>query len=108
MEIVEFIGIKKRKVKIPCTACGGKGKIPYIDLSEPQEEVEIEVTMSLSIADGWRKSSEWKRAHYIADGRSLCGSIRSQKILAQSTIFSDLDSDILCSTCARMIVKKSS
>ena len=52
MEIVEFIGTEKRKVKVPCTACGGRGKIPFVDLSKPQEIVEVEnrlVSQSLMV-----------------------------------------------------------
>lgn len=107
MEIVEFFGIEKKKVKVPCTACGGKGKIAFIDLTKPQEGVEIEVPTSMSIADGWRKSAKWNKAHYIAEGRSLCGSVRSRKTMAQSTSWSELDPDILCSVCLKKVNESS-
>jgi len=59
MEIVVYIGTKKRKVKVPCTACEGRGKILFVDLSKPQEMVEVEEPISRQVADGWRKSPTW-------------------------------------------------
>lgn len=107
MEIIEFYGVEKRKVKIPCTACGGKGMIPFVDLTEPQETVEVDEPIKIQVDDGWRKSSNWNKVHYILKGRSLCGSIRSQKTLAQSTNWYDLDPKILCSICLKMVEKSS-
>lgn len=60
MDLVEFVGIEKKKRKVPCTACGGKGRIPFVDLTKPEKlKVESENPGPFIVEDGWRKSDKW-------------------------------------------------
>jgi DnaJ-class molecular chaperone len=33
MSIIEYVGLLKKLVRVPCTACEGKGKINFLDKS---------------------------------------------------------------------------
>jgi len=38
--ITKYEGLRSTTVKIPCTACEGKSKILFIDLTKPKQEEE--------------------------------------------------------------------
>ena len=102
--VTEYEGLKKIKVKVPCTACGGKGKILFIDLTKPeQEEKPVKVLNGTGFSDGWRVSSGWSNIHYFKDGKFLCGSIRSPIAISSSTLVDDTSSEIMCSTCVKKL-----
>lgn len=108
MTIVEFVGVEKKKLKVPCTACGGERWIPYLDLREEDQEVEAEAVSGLEagealndIEDGWRKSNEWGKVHYFLDGRSICGNIRSKRAIKRSKKVVDVIEDDKCIFCKR-------
>ncbi len=102
--ITKFDGYRSTTVKIPCTACEGKGKIPFIDLTKPkQEEENVKVLNVTGFSDGWRGSSGWSNIHYFRDGKFLCGSIRSPIAISSSTLVDDTSSEIMCSTCVKKL-----
>ena len=102
--VTEYEGLKRIKVKVPCTACGGKGKILFIDLTKPkQEEKPVKVLNGTGFSDGWRGSSGWSNIHYFKDGKFLCGSIRSPITISSSTLVDDTSSEIMCSTCVKKL-----
>ncbi|RLI47463.1 hypothetical protein DRO61_07865 [Candidatus Bathyarchaeota archaeon] len=92
-------------MKIPCTACEGKGKIHFIDLTKQKQEEENvkEVLNVTGLSDGWRSNSGWANIHYFKDGKFLCGSIRSPITISSSTLVDDISSEIICKTCAQKL-----
>jgi 6-phosphogluconolactonase (cycloisomerase 2 family) len=103
--ITKFDGYRSTTMKIPCTACEGKGKIPFIDLTKQKQEEENvkEVLNVTGLSDGWRSNSGWSNIHYFKDGKFLCGSIRSPITISSSTLVDDISSEIICKTCAQKL-----
>ncbi len=107
MSIVSFVGVEKRNVRVTCTACEGKGKIPFVDSTvivakvAPLETVEDIGEMG----EGWRSSKEWVKAHYFMDGRSLCGNIRSQRAILSSAGVDDVPQEEKCVLCTRKVAE---
>ena len=102
--ITKYEGLRSTTVKIPCTACEGKGKILFIDLTKPkQEDKPVKVLNVSGLSDGWRGNQGWSNIHYFRDGKFLCGSIRSPVTISSSTLVDDTSSEILCKTCAQKL-----
>jgi len=109
MSIVEFKGIDKRKVQVPCTACEGRGWILFVDNTEVEARVEAEAVAGVrvfedvgEIGDGWRRMEEWMKVHYFVDGRSLCGNVRSKRSILRSVKAVDVGPEDKCSICMRL------
>jgi len=110
MSIVEFIGIDKKKVRVPCIACEGRGWIPFVDHTEVTTGIEAEAVTGVGviedmseIGDGWRRIKDWVRAHYFVDGRSLCGNVRSKRSILRSVRMVDVGPEDKCSICKRKL-----
>lgn len=60
MPIVVFIGADKKTIRVPCTACGGKRRVPFIDRTrtEAAEEIKPEEVAVTDMIEGWRKYRE--------------------------------------------------
>lgn len=107
MSIVSFVGVEKRNVRVTCTACEGRGTIPFVDSTvtvakaAPLETVEDMGEMG----DGWRSSKEWVKAHYFLDRQSLCGNIRSQRAILSSAGVDDVPQEEKCVLCARKVAE---
>ena len=109
MEILQFAGIEKKVVKVPCTACGGTGKILYVNHSiteEPESKSNVDSVKGFS--DGWRRHGKWDKVHYLRDGRFLCRNIRSTKKILESIGVYNPDKSTMCSTCSRRLMELSS
>ena len=103
--VTEYEGLRIKKVKVPCTACGGKGVIPFVDLSKARPvSVDVKVGVGDSeISDGWRGSKGWSKLHYFRGGRCLCGGVRSPISISSSKSVDDTSSETLCSSCAKKL-----
>jgi hypothetical protein len=97
MSIVK-VGIDgKKKVKVPCTACGGSGRILFVD-NTAVEEPEITVELS-DLSDGWRDQRHWSNIHYFKDGKPLCNLVRSEKAMLESKSVDDPEK-AMCLSCS--------
>lgn len=110
MSVVEFRGIYKMRVRVPCTACEGSGRVPFVVHTEVIKRVEVKTVVELrvigdigEIEDGWRKMEEWTKVHYFVDGRSLCGNVRSQRFILRSVKAVDVGPEEKCSICMRLV-----
>jgi hypothetical protein len=109
MEIVRFVGIEKKFIKLPCTACDGKGKILFVNRSiteEPKSKSNIESLNEIS--DGWRRHNKWDKAHYINNSRPLCRIVRSTNKILESKAVDNPDTSTMCSICSRKLLDSSS
>ncbi len=103
--VTEYVGLRSTTVKVPCTACEGKGKIPFVDLTK-QRPVTVDVKERVGeteISDGWRSRKGWSKIHYFKDGKCLCGGVRSPISISTSTLVDDKSSEALCSNCEKRL-----
>jgi RecJ-like exonuclease len=108
MTIVEFVGVNKKNVKKPCTACDGRGWIPFIDKTEIVTEATARMEMLVDIGemgDGWRRSKDWVKVHYFVEGKSLCGNIRSQRAIMRSKGVEEVPPEDRCILCSRKLAE---
>ena len=105
MSIVSFVGVEKRNVRVTCTACEGRGSIPFVDKTVTvAEAVPLETVEDIGeIRDGWRRSKEWVKTHYFLDGQSLCGNIRSKRAIVVSVSVDEVPSEEKCVLCVRKV-----
>lgn len=102
--ITKYEGLESITVKIPCTACEGKGKILFIDLTKEKQEEENAKGLNVAgLSDGWRSNSKWSYIHYFKNGKFLCGNIRSPITISSSTLVDDTSSETMCSTCVKKL-----
>ena len=86
----------KKTVKRTCTACGGKGLVPFIDRRETENKPETRE------GEGWVKRRKWKKAHYFVGGKGLCGTTGSY----QGPYWKDIDDSLKCVYCTRKLDKR--
>jgi hypothetical protein len=103
MTIVSIVGIEKKLVKVPCTACGGTGRTPFVDKTLVPEVREKTAVNKIDGLNGWRISNKWSKAHYFVDGISLCGSVRSKDLISRSIKVGDINSVEPCVTCMKRL-----
>ena len=104
MSIIQYVGLLKKLVRVPCTACEGKGKINFLDKSiseEKSEETNVK-SIDIKVFQGWRKSKTWQKIHFFTDGKSLCGNIRSKKGITQSTNVDESKLNESCAICMKI------
>ena len=100
----EYEGLRRIQVKVLCTACEGKGKILFVDLTKPIIEEQVNEPVSVTdLPEGWRSSSGWSKTHFINDGKSLCGRIRSTDSILKSRPADTGDSRPLCAICEKKL-----
>lgn len=103
--VTKYDGLRGTIVTVPCTACDGKGVIPFVDLTKTRQEA-VDVKESLEdreISDGWRSRKGWSKIHYFKDGKCLCGGVRSPISISSSTLVEDISSESPCSTCEKKL-----
>ena len=71
MSIVSAGRLGKEKIKVPCTVCGGSGRILFVGKILVQESVEENGVDLSDLGEGWRDHSQWKSIHYFKDGDTL-------------------------------------
>jgi len=86
----------KKTVKRTCVACGGRGRVPFIDRRKTESQPE---TME---GEGWGKHRKWKKAHYFVSGKGLCGTTGSY----QGPYWKDVDDKLKCVYCSRKFNKQ--
>ena len=86
----------KKIVKRTCTACGGKGWVPFIDRRTIEENHETRE------GEGWGKRRKWKKAHYFVDGDGLCG----RSGFYQGKFMRAVDDGLKCIYCQRKLAKR--
>lgn len=101
MTIVSIVGIEKKPVKVPCTACGGTGRIPFVDKTLVPEVREKPAMKKDDELNGWRISNKWTKAHYFIDGVCLCGNVRSKDLISRSIKVDDINSVEPCKYCMK-------
>jgi len=57
--VADLLG--KKTVRRTCTACGGKGWVPFIDRRKTENKPETRE------GEGWVKRRKWKKAHYFVE-----------------------------------------
>jgi hypothetical protein len=102
MSIVTVNRFGKEKIKVPCTVCGGSGRILFVEktlveVSEDEKNIELS-----GLGDGWRDHSQWKSVHYFRDGDSLCNLIKSDIVKLQSKSL-DSPKKPMCITCSKRL-----
>ena len=103
--ITKYEGLRSSIVKIPCTACGGKGKIHFVDLTKSKQEENEEKSLNISdLPEGWRRSSGWSMIHFIKNGKSLCGGVRSKDSISKSKPADSSGSKASCPICEKRLV----
>lgn len=93
---VMMVAMVKKTGKRTCTACGGKGWIPFIDHRETASKREIRED------EGWKQRRTWKKAHYFVGGEGLCG----QTGFYQGPYWQEVDDDLKCLTCNKKLAKR--
>jgi len=101
MTIISIVGIEKKLVKVPCTACEGTGKIPFVDRTPVPELRKKTAVKKDDGLNGWRKSNKWSKTHYFIDGVCLCGQVRSKDLISRSIKVDDINSVEPCKYCMK-------
>jgi hypothetical protein len=103
MTIISIVGIEKKLVKVPCTACGGTGRTPFVDKTPVPEVREKTAMKKIDGLNGWRNSNKWSKAHYFIDGICLCRNVRSEDRISRSISVDDINSVKPCVTCMKRL-----
>jgi hypothetical protein len=102
MSVVTTGRLGKEKVKVPCTVCGGSGRILFVEKILVEGSVEENGVDLSDLGDGWRDHIQWKSIHYFKDGDILCNLIKSDKVKLQSKS-AESSKKSRCITCTKRL-----